>query len=1211
MLGFYFVMMRLFLFLILLGLGPILLAQPGDYWHGKQRELRYQPKGEGFVIVNGKNRFNRALYGTNTAFRIETGDVPEFGFFMPNMGGNLQMGIVNAKSSCWLNQAEQIISTYIAGKRIYEIRDSLLGEGSLVLTVLAMADDDGMIMQVRGDHLPDNLSLLIMYGGASNKRFSRNGDLGVDAADCFALKADACFNNQYSLSKNTFQLRYGIGSKTERQLEGVFPVGTDLRTGSPEGISSPWDVWRSVDVDNKPVLVGKIPLTSSDAQYLCIKKPASSPLIYDELEACFNHAEHQREKISSSVKITTPDPYMNPLGGVLSSAADAIWEDCWLHGAIGWRMPLNGWRAAYTGDVVGWHDRSRTHFNAYAASQVKHIKPVMDHPRQDSTLNLARAEKKWGTQMYSNGYICRNPYDTAKMHHYDMNLCYIDELLWHLNWTGDLEYAREMWPVISRHLAWEKRNFDPDNDGLYDAYASIWASDALYYNSGGVTHSSAYNFRANRLAAEIAVKIGEDGAPYKKEADRILKAINSQLWLDKLGWWAEYKDFMGGKMIHPNAGVWTVYHALDSDVSMPFQAYQAMRYIDTQIPKIPVNAKGLEADKYSTISTSNWLPYSWSINNVAFAEVAHTCLAYWQAGRNNEAFNLFKSAVLDGMYVGSSPGNIGQISFYDAARGECYRDFGDPVGVYTRAVVQGLFGITPDLLNNRIVVRPGFPDEWNQASISTSDVQFSFSRDGSTDTYRISPWKNHDPKMELYLKAYRDRIKAVRINGKPHLWEVKDDIGSPGIRISFDLITESLIEIEWEGDSLNRSLYSTNGINGENWSLRSPNTIIGIYDPQEILENSIVKPNTIDGCLKGVCGQRTLFVHVQQGDLTWWEPVGIEIKEPFSVEYNSENKQLQFKVTNNCTKAKDVELVVNAGYKPFRYKLSLPSGATSGLITVPGDMALFGTNRIHFLEQGETIFQKDLINWEITFRSNHYEMVNIDRFYNASVNVIFKNAYLSPRSPYTTLQIPKQGIGEWCHPLQTANIDDSGFRAVVHNGVFSTPMNIPFRSVADSVQSNVVFTSLWDNYPNEATLPLKGKAGHAYLLMAGTTNHMQCHVPNGVVVVRYKDGSVDELTLVNPDNWVPIEQDLFIDGYAFKCNTPRPYRVAFKSGIVSRNLEQDLGIHSDEVYGRVIDGGAGILIDLPLDSEKKLESLTIKTLANDVVIGLLGITLVR
>ena len=111
--------------------------------------------------------------------------------------------------------------------------------------------------------------------------------------------------------------------------------------------------------------------------------------------------------------------------------------------------------------------------------------------------------------MYSNGYITRNPNQKKLMHHYDMNLCYIDELLWHFNWTGDMDYVRRMWPVLKSHLAWEKRNFDPDDDGLYDAYCCIWASDALQYNSGGVTHSSAYNYRANKMAAEIAEKIGE------------------------------------------------------------------------------------------------------------------------------------------------------------------------------------------------------------------------------------------------------------------------------------------------------------------------------------------------------------------------------------------------------------------------------------------------------------------------------------------------------------------------------------------------------------------------------------------------------------------------------------------------------------------------------------------------------------------------------
>lgn len=68
---------------------------------GQNRTLRYQPDGEDFVIVNGNRKFTRALYGSNTGFRLETSDVPEFALYMPRMGGNLSFGvIVGEKSLC-------------------------------------------------------------------------------------------------------------------------------------------------------------------------------------------------------------------------------------------------------------------------------------------------------------------------------------------------------------------------------------------------------------------------------------------------------------------------------------------------------------------------------------------------------------------------------------------------------------------------------------------------------------------------------------------------------------------------------------------------------------------------------------------------------------------------------------------------------------------------------------------------------------------------------------------------------------------------------------------------------------------------------------------------------------------------------------------------------------------------------------------------------
>lgn len=36
-----------------------------------------------------------------------------------------------------------------------------------------------------------------------------------------------------------------------------------------------------------------------------------------------------------------------------------------------------------------------------------------------------------------------------------MNLVFISQLLWHYRWTGDVNFIRESWPVLERHLAWE------------------------------------------------------------------------------------------------------------------------------------------------------------------------------------------------------------------------------------------------------------------------------------------------------------------------------------------------------------------------------------------------------------------------------------------------------------------------------------------------------------------------------------------------------------------------------------------------------------------------------------------------------------------------------------------------------------------------------------------------------------------------------------
>lgn len=953
-----------------------------------EQDLTYFPDGDAFVCVNGSNLYSRALYGSNESeWRLETSDRPIFASYKKNNCRNIRFLITIGGKDYALDSAEYCEARYTGGRRDYVLRDRRWGKGRVCLSVVAYYDREGASFRFSADSIT-GASLKCIVSHVRGQKFRRFGDLGtVD-------------NPSVSFGP----------------LPGSAPVCA-AATALP---SSCRPTYFSVTGDT----------LSSGADAMTAR--------------LFTAADEYRARLAGSVVFDTPDKFINPIGGAMVMAADGAWNgQVWLHGAVGWRMPLPGWRAAYMGDFLGMPDRQRSHFDAYAKSQVTDVPVTLPH-LMDSSNNLARGAYRWGTPMYSNGYICRNPGNNHQFHHYDMNLNYIDELLWHCQFDADTAYLRHMWPVLRSHLAWEKETWDPDGDGLYDAYCCIWASDALQYSSGAVTHSSAYNYRGNMLAARIAELIGEDPAPYRREAERILKAMNHRLWLDDEGHWAEYQDFLGLKRLHKDAALWSVYTPIDCGACTPEQAYRATRYVDSRIPHIPFTADG---ESYATIATSDWQPYEWSINNVAMAEVSHTALAYFKAGRQEAAFRLLKSNLLDFMYMGSSPGNFGQISKYDAHLGEAYRDFADVTGITSRAVIEGLFGITPEALYGRCVIRPGFPSSWDSVHVRTPYLEYTYRRAGGKDHFTI---RQH----------FARPLQIV----------IRQNTGNGGYK------------------------------------------------------DNVFTADTVQSIILDTVGYREE------------PPAGYMMTE-----------------TAHGTALDDVR---TADCKP----------------------------------------------------------VDMSGYFNSSVTDIFRNKYMSPRSPYTTLALPTQGIGDWCSTKKTADIDDGWLRRQAAHGPLVIG-GIPFVSPAQG--QNIAFTSLWDNYPDSITIPLKGRGSRLYLLMTGSTNPMQSHTENACVRVEYRDGSCEELSLRNPSNWCPIEQDYDDGTPAFMVPKPRPLRVSLKSGASGRALAVAMGVRraesisdspSSKVAPLAIDGGAAEVLEVRLNPKKKLRSITLRTTANDVVAGLMAVT---
>ena len=974
----------------------MLLAVPSSIHAGEPRTMHYYPDGRDIVCFNGEGRYTRALYGTNTRYRLETSDRPVFAVYDEGKSYNFSFFLTLGGKTTPLEEASWCKAAYQGGRRTYTVRDESWGKGQLDIYVMASFFGEGAIWRFSASGFESPVALKVVRSKIASTKFSRSGDLGTDAREIFD------------------------------PAPGVAPLN-----------ELSWDA------------AGTTYLVYTDNAKLEVAAGEKGQAIFDQEEAA-------RTALTGTIVIDTPDPFFNTLGANLLAAADGTWDGrTFLHGAVGWRTELVGWRGAYVGDVVGWRDRARSHFTAYSKSMLTDVPPVLDQPQQDPAHNLARGLEKFGTPIFSNGYISRAPESTRGIGHYDMNLNYIDEILYHFSYDADTTFLREFWPKLQLHHEWEKRNFDPDGNHLYDAYCCIWASDGLYYDGGDVTHSSAYNYRSNLLTARIAEILGEDPTPYREEAEAILKAMDEVLWMDKPGYWAEFRDNMGLKRLHPSAAIWSIYTPIDCGAGTPEQFYRATRYVDRSIPHIPVKyvydeealkVLGLELPAPDTdlftISTTDWLPYEWSTNNIAHEEVANMALAYLQAGRYDSGFKLLKADLLDEMYLGGCPANFGQISYYNG--NEAYRDFADNIGISSRAIINGLFGIIPDALNGRCVIQHAFPPEWDKASIRTPYLSYSFRREGNNDIYEV---EQH------------------------------------------------------------------------------------FAQPLKIIVNAIAGEGSF-----------------------------------FTVEGNDDTVQTIIVDRSRFPKLKKYK------FKEVQFE--------KDLVTTPRYLRKMGLG-------------------DITRRTARKSSpVDISSAFNANVDDIFHNQYLTPRWPYTTLQLPTQGLGDWCRTHEYSEIEDDGLRERVKLGVFDTGKGLSFKT--PNTGQNIVYTSLWDNYPDSVTIPLKGRAKYAWLLLAGSTFNMQSRIENARITVTYVDGSTDVMPLVNPINWCPIQKNFEFNETNFFSAPVHPYRLIFKNAELTRK---------GKPYGKEIPGGAAEVLKMPLRKGKRLASITLTTLSNDVVVGLMAVTL--
>lgn len=1092
-----------------------------------RKNTRYTPTENGFVINGSSEIFNRMLYGSHKnddktdRFFTFAGDAPEFlgaisdytktYITLYEKCGLLRSGLAVTPgvrkpywyskdvdtTSRWFHDSEDIRAEFKNGYMEYELAQLTpwFPDVRVKLEAYPLLPDDGYLIHYRIT-TDQRVWFVAGFGGlGDNERAGRFEYRGVTARHFTAADAKA---NAVEVSKNRACVTHPSG-KTMR-VGTTFPA--DFSVGSAKAMAEPYlgtflastpedgddnVVKIAAEIEPGRVLDGYlVALYNSDEatldKWLSMKDPAA-------------YVKQQLYQKYSCIDVATPEPTLDLTIAPTVMAMDASWhKDSFHHGAVAYHTPFLGWRNWYAPTALGWGDRVETTM-AMWLSHITRGDVSKERVFYDATPVPKGKNKfvgRWHTLENAVGRLPSLIGWDGKPNYgpYNMQECALDMMLYYIEWSGNLELAETYYDDLCSMVEFERRIFDPDGDGLYQNVLNTWISDGHNYNGAGCAQSSAYNYRANLVLSKIAERIGRDGAPFAKQAEKIRKALNEKLWVASEGVIAEYLDTIGNRLIHTSVELPTVYHVMDSEMIDDFKAYRTLKFTERHLKSIETVGVGGRLS-YS----SNWLPKQYSQCGIFPQENAHLALVYYKLGLK-EAAKKILDGIADCYFTGRNPGMAPHVQ---SARGTCDlgdMDFTDVSSTYLRLVIEGLFGIRINALDDVIRIEPGFPSEWEHASLTLKDIALYYTRKGNQEIFNIHSERKEKKLLRIPMRS--TGIEAVLLDGEPVSYEIVAAPNNSFLKLSVDKVGRFQLRVMHGGDALPTLVCQNSVLPGNRIAFEVQGAdVVDVFDVSEALEDVKIVGRKVYARAKDVPGDHTLFLRARVGEYDAWLAADYDIL------------------------AEEVALAPLAD-KPF----------------VP---------------------------------------VDISRFFNCSMTEVHEQAYLSPRPLGYSMGLHQNG--RYSHnynhgPAGTAYVDDSLFRN--SGGTVCTPSGIPFATPAEN--DNLACVSIFDVFPTEMTVPLDGRGQEVAVLFVASTFHLHAYVENARITVTYADGTSQESKLVYPlsiDDWITpaltTEAEIF-------------YFSNYNHATVKR---------------------------IRLDPDKELSSIKIEAIANEVILGVAGISVAR
>ena len=356
-----------------------------------------------------------------------------------------------------------------------------------------------------------------------------------------------------------------------------------------------------------------------------------------------------------------------------------------------------------------------------------------------------------------------------------------------LAWSGDLAFAREMYPAMKQGLHWLLADMDPDGNMFPGGYGIM---EVLGLNAE-LIDVAVYTQQALEATARVAKAVGEpdSAARYARLASELKSRINRRLWIEDQ---ASYADFFGTREQAESAAAGARKQlTLKGEDKLTARDRELMRHyteMARNFAALPDTSRGWLTNKNWVIATpmevgiaprdrairaldrirrDNTGPYgpylsaeerlymmtiATGVQAVAEAKYGRTAEALWYMDRIVETFDRV------------TPGSIS----------EMMPDFGCFTIAWTSygivvPLIQHVFGIEPDAPAKTVTFAPHVPDGWDRLSISdlavgTNVVSFAGARTAEGMEYTV---ESRDGGWTLLLQAADSAGARYYLNGRP------------------------------------------------------------------------------------------------------------------------------------------------------------------------------------------------------------------------------------------------------------------------------------------------------------------------------------------------------------------------------------------------------------------------------------------------------------